>query len=106
MSSLGEGFDYITVGVCEGVTLMVNEPTTYSVTGALWAGDYLDGKLIACFICKPHECSVSHGPAMQPDGIWFAGLSIDLPWLELLKVADFLKLDIPLPVPLGEQVPA
>ncbi|CAM5589565.1 hypothetical protein [Rhodanobacter lindaniclasticus] len=38
--------------------------------------------------------------------LWLNDTSYTLPWLELLKVADFLRLPIPLPVPLGEQVPA
>lgn len=39
-------------------------------------------------------------------GVWFGSTLITMPWLDVVKVADFLRLDIPLPHPLGEQVPA
>jgi hypothetical protein len=35
----------------------------------------------------------------KPPKLWMRGTAYRLPWAELLKVADFLKLDIPLPPP-------
>lgn len=42
----------------------------------------------------------------EVNGLWFGDTRFTLSFKSALKVADFLRLEIPLPVPLGEQVPA
>lgn len=70
---------------------------------SLHQGSYPEGQRITCTIASDAHVSV---PANGDPVLWLDGTGFTLPWASLLLAADFLMLDIPLPVPLGEQVPA
>lgn len=91
-----------------GVKLVVRSDK-YGTTFQTWLGEYPSGKSItftvfdAAGLCGRMRVLV---PEEGAPCLWVSHTCFELPWLELLKVADFLRLDIPLSIPPGEQVPA
>ena len=79
------------------------------VTGDVYAellrGErYPFGECLATFFGTP-GVDIRIGETESPT-LWFGRSAIRLPWAELLKVADFLHLDIPLPeLPADQGVP-
>ncbi len=97
--------DPLVVDAGHGLTLAVwqQQGRSQGADAQLMAGPWPSGEVVL-FVTADH---VRVGMELKkPESIWFGSTSIRLPWLELVKVADFLNLNIPLPVPLGEQVPA
>lgn len=78
---------------------------TGDVCAQLLRGDrYPHGERLVTFIGTP-GVDIRVGDTEQPR-LWFGKSAIQLPWPELLKVADFLQLDIPQPaLPAGQEVP-
>jgi hypothetical protein len=92
----------ITVDAGHGMTLTVSPP---SVPGRATLA-YLRPADTGDFVVLAMDRSVRVAmTGTEVNGIWIGSTSFTLAWKEALKVADFLRLDIPLPVPLGEQVP-
>jgi hypothetical protein len=73
---------------------------------SLHAGEYPSGKRIAFVTVKRADVRVSLDPSDASPSLWFGSLSPDIAWLEMLRVADFLQLDIPMPHPLPGDAPA
>lgn len=105
---MSELFTACAAQLAPGVQLVVLDMSTY-YTASVFAGEWPDGAMVSTNtrvdvarsrVDIDTSCGATH------HRLWLSDTSYTLPWLELLKVADFLKLPIPLPVPLGEQVPA
>ena len=93
----------ITVDAGHGLELIVTEPTG--------ADGMFDAQLWHTESREPMLITFSYGVRVamtgtEVTGLWFGDTKFTLSWKSSLKVADFLRLEIPLPVPLGEQVPA
>lgn len=84
-----------------GVQLVVLDMRTY-YTASVHIGEWPDG----AFVSTNTDTSPARVAIDPKVCLWLGDTSYKLPWLELLKIADFMRLPIPLPVPLGEQVPA
>lgn len=95
--------DSITVDADNGMELIVNAAPDAcgSVDALLWHTASQRGVV---FIISPKIRVAMDGTEVT--GLWFGDTKITISWKSALKVADFLRLEIPLPVPLGEQVPA
>lgn len=65
---------------------------------SLHAGEYPSGQRIAYVTAKRADVRVTLHPSDAKPSLWFGGLAPDIAWLEMLRVADFLLLPIPLPV--------
>ena len=78
---------------------------TGDVSAQLLRGDrYPHGECLVTFFGTP-GVDIRIGDTKRPT-LWFGRSAIHLPWAELLKVADFLQLDIPQPaLPAGQEVP-
>lgn len=89
--------DTLVVQAGPGVQLVVHPPrkgadaAVYS-DGELWLGEWpRSGQRLALIPTNAeHVYVISSGR-----GIWFGRILVSLPWLELLKVADYLRLPIP-----------
>lgn len=90
--------DLIEVPVSGSVMLVVSvsrQPRTHSRTvAAIYKGTWPSGTKLACTVCMSADVYV----ADDTSGIWFNETIVPLSWSNLLKVADFLHLDIPQPV--------
>ncbi|MGO4700253.1 hypothetical protein [Dyella sp. 2RAB6] len=88
-----------------GLTLVIDidhYDTSVTTTAALYHGGYPNGERVALFIGDKGRVRVSK----DADGIWFNQGVVNLDWHSLLRVADFLHLDIPQPeLPAGREVP-
>lgn len=89
-----------------GLYLVVHSETGPTGHGTeVDAALYLDsstGARLAFLIAYDGEVRV----APKADGIWFKRALLSLDWHDLLRVADFLHLDIPQPqLPAGQKVP-
>ena len=89
-----------------GLYLVVNSETDpTSRATEVDAALYIDSSAcprLAFFIAYDGEVRV----ASEAEGIWFKRALLSLEWHDLLRVADFLHLDIPQPeLPTGQEVP-
>jgi hypothetical protein len=84
-----------------GVQLVVLDMRTY-YSACVFAGEWPTGTCLS----TNTDASRARVDIEPSQCLWLGSTCYTLPWLELLKVADFLRIPIPLPVPLGEQVPA
>lgn len=90
----------------EHAFLYVSGPDSVGdVYAQLMRGDqYPHGECLVTFFGTP-GVDIRIGDTERPT-LWFGRSAIHLPWAELLKVADFLQLDIPQPaLPAGQEVP-
>jgi hypothetical protein len=99
-------FETITVQIAEGVQMVVRSFASKEITASIFLGEFPTGKPLSFTTVFGDATARVEVPASAPPCLWFGHTSVELPWLELLKVADFLRLDIPLSIPPGEQVPA
>jgi hypothetical protein len=94
----------LVVQLAVGVQLLVRQFDHYS-TFTVLQGKYPHGETLVFVIGErsdpPRISTKSDVPCL-----WSGQACFELPWLELLKVADFLKLQIALPHEPGQQVPA
>jgi hypothetical protein len=86
-----------------GVQLVV-APASSSFCATTYVGEaYPSGQALANTIFELGEARVSTARISTTDGeqptLWLGRTVYYLPWLELLRVADFLHIDIPLPHP-------
>jgi hypothetical protein len=100
---VSELFTECVAQLAPGVQLVVLDMRTF-YTASVVVGEWPSGAIISTNTRV--DLADAFVDADSPPVLWLNGTSYKLPWLELLKVADFLRLPIPLPVPLGEQVPA
>lgn len=86
------------------VTVWPHNPNRVDVS--LHAGEYPSGQRIAFASFERTAVLVTLHPGDGSPSLWFGNLSPDIAWLEMLRVADFLQLDIPMPHPLPSDAPA
>lgn len=88
-----------------GLHLRIDVETNSSsktVAAALYTNGSWEGERIALLIAYNGKVRVAQGA----DGVWFDMAKLSLEWHSLLRVADFLHLDIPQPeLPAGQEVP-
>ncbi|MGC1550344.1 MAG: hypothetical protein WA777_17630 [Rhodanobacter sp.] len=82
-----------------------NESIRAELVAMLWSGEFPYGRKLMLSVSAAKDARIDT-TGRSPD-LWLGSVNFDdLPWLELLKVADFLKLDIPLLHPVDAAVPA
>lgn len=93
------------------VDLVVQKLSSGAITGSLYSvttDEYRSTQ--QCLCCGVESAGHAHTYSdkhLNRVDLWIGSTSFELPWLELLKVADFLRLDIELPhPPEGTLVPA
>lgn len=93
----------IVVGLEVGLQLFIMPSPGGGYGASVILGEWPSGKHLSCTLFDGDAISVD---MEEPQCLWLGNTAFYLPWHELNKVADFFKLPIPLPHPLGEQVPA
>lgn len=97
------GNDQVVAALADGAYLLLIPFGGKKHIASVGLGEWPSGKVLLS-----HTFEVGRVDA-EPDSVptlWLGDTCYRMPWLELLKVADFLRLEIPLPVPLGQQVQA
>jgi hypothetical protein len=69
------------------------------LTSSIHVGEWPTGNSINCTVFSRSEARVDVDDDDGGVTLWFGSTTYKLPWLELLKVADFLQIDIPLQHP-------
>jgi hypothetical protein len=93
------------------VDLVVQKLSNGTVLGSLYTVVADERRSLCRCVCtavaddgKAYTSMLKH---LKRVDLWIGSTTFELPWLELLKVADFLRLDIELPhPPEGTLVPA
>jgi hypothetical protein len=93
------------------VDLVVQKFSNGTVLGSLYEVGVDEGRSLGRCLCGAvavdgyaHTKTLEH---LKRVDLWIGGTAFELPWLELLKVADFLRLSFELPhPPEGTLVPA
>lgn len=83
--------------LADGVQLVVLQHSDTSFSAVVLLGAWPGGKQLAMTAFDAGVARVDTN--YQPPSLWLGKTNIEVPWLELLKVADFLHIDIPLPHP-------
>lgn len=96
MSEIRNGV--LIVPLATGLQLVVMDFQDKTGSASLYHGDWPIGRCLACSVFgvdAPARVYVD-----EDDGsatLWLGSMTVELPWPELLAVADFLRLDIPVP---------
>lgn len=96
MSEIRNGV--LIVPLATDLQLVVMEGSNKTGSASLYHGDWPSGRRLACSVFgvdAPDRVYVD-----EDDGnatLWLGSMTVELPWPELLAVAYFLRLDIPLP---------
>lgn len=94
--------DFLAVDLAPGVELSIMKGSTGLFSASVGLGKWPDTRKLTCTVFEAGQARVDAED--QPPSLWLDRTNIELPWAELLKVADFLLLEIPTPA--GTQVPA
>lgn len=90
--------DHCIVQLADDLQLVVSEvASTKQFVAVINQGSHPFGKTLVTSAFHLSEARIHQLSNRQPEGIWMGSALFKLPWLDLLKVADYLQLPIPLP---------
>ncbi len=85
----------------DGLQLVVSDELGGSMHASIFRGQWPRGEQLVGIVFELRQAHVA--TADDIDGLWLGRTKVTLPWIELLKVADYLQLPIDVPES-GEQV--